>query len=55
LPRSPKRLFIVLVLPSATIRLQRRFAPLRSRLESDVDMPAEFGVEEFIASWDERQ
>jgi len=55
LTRSPKRPFIVPILPPAILRLQQRFAPLLSRLQSAVDMPADFGVEEFIASWDERQ
>ena len=32
-------------------RLKQRFAPLEASLSSEVEMPSDFGVEEFIASW----
>ena len=31
--------------------LKQRFAPLEARLGNDVEMPSDFGVEEFITSW----
>ncbi|MAG34722.1 MAG: hypothetical protein CL878_00510 [Dehalococcoidia bacterium] len=34
-------------------QLKQRFASLEARLVSDVEMPSDFGVEEFIASWDQ--
>ena len=32
-------------------QLKKRFAPLEASLSSDVEMPSDFGVEEFVASW----
>ena len=31
--------------------LRQRFAPLEASLDSDVEMPADFGVDEFVTSW----
>ena len=31
--------------------LRQRFAPLEASLASDVEMPADFGVDEFVTSW----
>ena len=37
--------------PAETDLLYRRCAPLEAKLESDVDMPADFSVADFITSW----
>ena len=31
--------------------LRQRFAPLEASLYSDVEMPLDFGVDEFVTSW----
>ena len=31
--------------------LRQRFAPLEASLDSDVEMPVDFGVDEFVTSW----
>lgn len=35
--------------------LRQRFAPLEASLDSDVEMPTDFGVDEFVTSWDQHQ
>ena len=35
--------------------LRQRFAPLEASLDPEVEMPTDFGVDEFITSWDQHQ